>query len=73
MHVHCTDVPGEWLARYEGDQLLVTREHAKGDAALRGPAAAIFLALWGRTSGASGSEIIGDQAAASEWLALGEV
>ncbi len=33
VHVHCTDVAGEWLVQPDG---AVTREHAKGDAALRG-------------------------------------
>ncbi len=34
VHLHCTDVDGEWLVTEDG----FTREHAKGDAAVRGPA-----------------------------------
>ncbi|OAA24222.1 hypothetical protein UG55_103169 [Frankia sp. EI5c] len=48
VHVHLTDVPGEWLVRLEGPAARVAKEHAKGDAALRGPAGAVLLAVWGR-------------------------
>lgn len=47
VHIHTTDVEGEWLVRLEEEPVL-TREHAKGDAALRGPASDVLLALWGR-------------------------
>jgi uncharacterized protein (TIGR03083 family) len=48
VHVHTTDVDGEWLVRLAPDQIEVTREHAKGDVALRGPAPDLLLVLWGR-------------------------
>lgn len=48
VHVHLTDVPGEWLVRLDDTRVTVTPEHAKGDAALRGPAGTVLLALWGR-------------------------
>ena len=32
---------------------MVTREHAKGDVAFRGPAEALLLFLWGRDGGPS--------------------
>ena len=54
LHVHCTDVAGEWLVDCDGDELRVVREHAKGDAALgfrRGEP----VWLWNRE--ASGSEL----------------
>lgn len=48
VHLHCTDADGEWLvARRDGD-LTVTREHAKGDVAVRGAAADLYLFVWGR-------------------------
>ena len=49
VHLHCTDVAGEWTVRPlpEGGND-VTREHAKGDAAIRGAASDILLALWRR-------------------------
>lgn len=47
-HFHRTDGEGEWLARFDGDTVTVSREHAKGDIALRGTAEELFLWLWGR-------------------------
>ncbi len=49
----------------------VVREHAKGDAALRGPAEAILLRLWNRTSPrADELNEVGDPAVAAAWLSL---
>jgi uncharacterized protein (TIGR03083 family) len=48
IHVHVTDVDGEWLLQVAPDRIDLTREHAKGDVALRGPAAELLLVLWGR-------------------------
>jgi uncharacterized protein (TIGR03083 family) len=71
LHVHCTDVHGEWLVWAKGASVTVQREHAKGDVALRGPASALLLALWGRAWPAPGFEVLGDTAAGAEWLAVG--
>jgi uncharacterized protein (TIGR03083 family) len=69
VHLHATDTPGEWLVRQEDDgTLVVTAEHAKGDAALRGPASQLLLALWGRV-GLDELDVIGDRAAAEHLLA----
>ena len=57
LHVHCTDTEGEWLAVASGSGFEVTRAHAKGDAALRGPAADLLLRLYNR---GSGGEVVGD-------------
>jgi uncharacterized protein (TIGR03083 family) len=57
LHIHCTDTEGEWLAAPAGDSLEVTRTHAKGDAALRGPAADLLLRLYNR---GTGGEVVGD-------------
>lgn len=71
LHVHCTDVAGEWLVERDGDGLRVVREHAKGDAALRGPAEAILLRLWNRTSPrAAELDEVGDPTVAAAWLAV---
>ncbi len=48
LHVHCTDVDGEWLVRLVGDHAEVTREHAKGDVAARGSASDLIVCLWSR-------------------------
>jgi uncharacterized protein (TIGR03083 family) len=71
LHVHCTDSPGEWLVWSAGDELQLRREHAKGDAALRGTAEALLLSLWGRRHGSPAIDVVGDPVAADAWLALG--
>jgi uncharacterized protein (TIGR03083 family) len=68
VHLHCTDVEGEWMVRPEGDALAVTREHAKGDCAIRGRAVDILLALW-RRGPLSACEVIGDAALAESFVA----
>jgi uncharacterized protein (TIGR03083 family) len=69
VHLHCTDVDGEWLA-WEGDDraLVVERRHAKGDVALRGPASDLLLALW-RREPLSTVEVLGDAMVAERLLA----
>ena len=69
LHVHCTDVPGEWMLRPTDGAPVLTREHAKGDAALRGPAESLLLSLWGRPSGPI--EVVGSPAAADAWSSIG--
>ena len=69
VHLHCTDVAGEWTVRPQpdgGDE--VTREHAKGDAAIRGTASDILLALWRRRS-LSTVDVIGDADVAARFVA----
>jgi uncharacterized protein (TIGR03083 family) len=68
MHVHCTDVEGEWLVGLGTDGLTVTREHAKGDVAVRGGAGDLFLVLLGRKPPAA-VEVLGDAAVLDAWLA----
>ncbi len=59
LHLHATDGPGEWLVSFEADATVVTRTHAKGDAAVRGPAFDLLLLLWSRRD-ANGLEVFGD-------------
>jgi len=68
VHLHCTDVAGEWTTRPEGDRIVTTREHAKGDCALRGPADALLRALWRRAS-IDDVDVVGDRAIAEQFLA----
>ena len=68
VHLHCTDVEGEWLAvPSEGDQLVVTREHAKGSCALRGTANDLLLLMWRRIPSFA-VEVIGDASVAERFL-----
>jgi uncharacterized protein (TIGR03083 family) len=66
LHLHATDVPGEWLVSFEGGVVDVQRGHAKGDAALRGTASDLFLFLWGR-AGPDALEVFGDPAVVEAW------
>ena len=64
VHLHCTDVAGEWLVGDDGHGGYdVTRAHAKGDAAVRGPAADLLLSC-GADSRSMPSTSIGDRATA---------
>ena len=65
VHLHCTDVPGEWLVRPDGDSLVLTREHAKGDAAMRGAAHDLLMVLW-RRAPLSSVDVIGDAGVAGQ-------
>ncbi len=47
-HFHRTDGPGEWLVRFDPATIKVSREHSKGDIALRGTASDLLLFLWRR-------------------------
>lgn len=52
MHLHATDPvsegTGEWLVRFEPTGPVITREHAKGDVAVRDTASNLLLFLWSR-------------------------
>ncbi len=79
VHIHCLDVDGEWTIRAADNDndndnddadapFVVSREHAKGDCALRGPASNLLLALW-RRAGAETIDVIGDSDVARRFLA----
>ncbi|MEO6651594.1 MAG: maleylpyruvate isomerase family mycothiol-dependent enzyme [Ilumatobacteraceae bacterium] len=71
LHVHCTDVPGEWLVWVDGEGFHVRRVHEKGHAALRGPAEPILLRLWGRESDrADELSPVGDESVLDAWLSV---
>jgi uncharacterized protein (TIGR03083 family) len=59
VHLHCTDVEGEWLVARRDGEVTVTPEHAKGDVAARGSASDLLLFLWGRVP-ADALEVFGD-------------
>jgi uncharacterized protein (TIGR03083 family) len=84
VHLHCTDtgvdgetdsdparpaVNGEWLvSRLDESGTVFSREHAKGDAAVRGRANDLLLWLWRRDD--RGVEILGDTAVAERFRAF---
>ena len=68
VHLHCTDVEGEWLVvPGDADVLTVTREHAKGSCAIRGTANDLNMLLWRRLSSFD-VEVIGDASVAERFL-----
>lgn len=61
VHLHAVE-GGEWFVQCSDDASpVITREHAKGDVAINGPADELLLALWGRVQpGDMELEIFGD-------------
>lgn len=72
VHLHCTDVDGEWLVRLTPSGPEVDRAHAKGDVAARGPAADLLLALR-RRRGPEAVEVFGDAALLTRFLDLARI
>ncbi len=71
LHVHRSDGNGEWFVQADGDEVLMERAHIKGDAAVRGPGEALFLAMWNRLSLDNVSlSVMGDASVARAWAAL---
>jgi uncharacterized protein (TIGR03083 family) len=67
VHLHRTDGPGEWFVRFDASSVNVTKEHRKGDVAVRAPASDLVLLLWRRV-GPDDVEILGDSAVAEKFL-----
>lgn len=71
LHLHCTDVAGEWLLALDAGEYRLTRAHEKGAAALRGPAEPLLLWCWGRApSSHEALSPVGDESVLAEWAAL---
>ncbi len=69
LHLHQTDGDGEWLLEVVDGEVAVRREHAKGDAALRGTGVELMMVMWGRRS-VDGLELFGDGSIVDEWSNL---
>ncbi len=69
LHIHCTDTDGEWLVWNDHGSYRMLPVHEKGDAAIRGTAGDIWLLLMGRAD-IEAVDIVGDPAAAEQWLGL---
>ena len=66
VHLHCTDVDGEWLIRLEPTGMELERAHAKGDVAARGTASDLQLWLMGRLP-VERLEVFGDAGLLERW------
>ena len=69
LHLHRTDGEGEWYCWMQKGKLYVERLHKKGDAAVRGTAEQLNLALWERI-GLDSLEVIGDREVAEAWMSV---
>ena len=69
LHLHTTDVAGEWLVRIGEGTVDVSYEHGKGDAAVRGTAEDLLLFVWGRRP-VNELETFGDPAVLANWAAF---
>jgi uncharacterized protein (TIGR03083 family) len=67
-HYHCTDGPGEWLVRLEGEPI-ITDEHSKADVAMRSSASNLLLFLWQRLPVAE-IEVFGDASLLDRWFSI---
>lgn len=71
LHLHATDAglgpTGEWTIEHDGHGISWSHAHGKGDAAVRGPAVDLLLAITRRRG--SGVEVLGDAAVWEGWLA----
>jgi uncharacterized protein (TIGR03083 family) len=68
IHIHATDAPCERVIRLTEDRPVFEHGHAKGDAALRGSASDLLLALW-RRKPLDDVEVFGDRALLERVLA----
>lgn len=70
-HLHCTDAPGEWLTIFTAGEPLTSREHAKGDIAVRGAASSLYLWAWNRLPASDDAiEVIGDDSLLEGWASI---
>jgi uncharacterized protein (TIGR03083 family) len=68
LHLHATDADGEWTLNLWPDRLEQRREHAKADAALRGPASDLLLWMLNRQPADSPRlQVFGDRAIVECW------
>jgi len=68
LHLHATDTDGEWSIDLSPDHLEFRREHAKGDAALRGPVSDLLLWMHNRVpADAPTLQAFGDSSIIENW------
>jgi len=69
LHLHRTDGTGEWMFSSDDGSIVVTHEHGKGDAAVRGSGPDLLLFVWGRGISPA-CEVFGDRSVAEAWAGL---
>ena len=74
VHLHCNDTEGEWIIEVLDGSLVVRKEHAKGDAAVRGDAKSLALLMWRRLPlDAPELTLFGEPSPAREFVAYGRL
>jgi hypothetical protein len=68
VHLHATDIEGEWLVTLLPESATAERGHAKGDAAIRGTASDLLLQVWGRDA-LGELEVFGDESVIARFRA----
>lgn len=72
IHLHATDADSEWLITLHAERVDAVPGHAKGDAALRGPALDLLLTVWGRDP-LGPVEHLGDETAIATFKAAAKI
>ena len=67
IHLHATDIDGEWLITLGPAGISFEHGHAKGDVALRGTASDLLLWCWNRVPVDDRLEVFGDAAPLDLW------
>lgn len=67
IHLHATDIEGEWLITRDAAGCSVIREHAKGDVAAKSTASQLLLLIWGRIAPEDVNEVFGDTQLLHDW------
>jgi len=71
LHLHRTDGEGEWTASVIDGEIVVAKQHAKADAAVKGSASDLNLLLWERvTPDSDNLQVFGDIEVLSSWTNL---
>jgi uncharacterized protein (TIGR03083 family) len=71
LHLHATDIDGEWSLSFTEDGLEHRREHSQADAAVRGPASDLLLWIANRiTPDAPQLQVFGDRGIVDAWQAV---
>lgn len=67
IHLHATDIDGEWLVTLGPDGISFEPGHANGDVALRGAASDLLLWCWNRVPVDERFEVFGDATLLEAW------
>ncbi len=67
IHLHATDIDGEWLVTLGPSGISYENGHAQGDVALRGTASDLLLWCWNRAPADDRFEVFGDATLLEVW------